>query len=110
MESHNGHDRQALLEKLEKMKDRLEEIEQRSNSIPLDELFVPAFIQAHSRFSSFEEMLRASPFDVETQEDFDAIAGSSLDEFIDEETDFGSWEAMSQRAIREWIRRELGKG
>jgi hypothetical protein len=64
----------------------------------------------HTPFSSFEAMLRASPFEVETAEDFKAIPDDEWDVFIRKTTPFDSWQEMQKEAGVEWLRERLLNG
>lgn len=78
------------------------------HSVPLSELFSPSFISKYTRFSSLDEMFEASPFKIETQEDFDAVPREKLDEFIQSESGFSGWSEMLQEATKAWAANRLG--
>lgn len=78
-----------------------------SHDIPISELLTPQFMRGHTRFGSFEEMLSASPWKVETTEDFGAIPNAEWDAFIRRETRFSSWTEMQKLAANEWVKNEL---
>lgn len=91
------------LERLQRNAERLDG----ENSVPLAELFDPTFMRTHTEFTSFEEMLEESPWEIETQDDFEAIPEPEFDVFVREHTGFTSFEEMQQVAGNEWVRREL---
>ena len=78
------------------------------HEVSFEELFGPRFMQANTKYESFEALLEASPFKVETKEDFAAIP--KWDDFIREATRFGSWEEMMQAAAAEYAKCRLMKG
>jgi hypothetical protein len=75
--------------------------------VPLAKLFTPGFMQQHTQYTSFEAMLRASDFKVETAEDFLVIPEAEWEHFIQQHTSFPSWQAMQQVAAAEWAKKQL---
>lgn len=80
-----------------------------SHEIPMDELFPSSFMETYTEFGSLEEFFTASPWDVETREDFKQIPEKKFDEYVNENTGFSDWEAMLSVAAREWIARQLSR-
>lgn len=78
------------------------------HSVPLTELFPPAFIRAHTDFQTLGELFGAGGFTVETPEDFAAIPDEEWDTLIARLTDFPNWKAMQETAGIEWIARGIG--
>jgi len=78
--------------------------------VALTEILSPAFMRAHTRFSSFENMLEKSPFTVKTAEDFRAIPDAEWEAYVRRSTKFTSWEAMQKQAGAEWVKARLLKG
>lgn len=76
--------------------------------VALNELFSPSFMRHHTKFSSFEALLRASPWPVETAEDFLAIPDRHWDRFVRERTSFETWEEMQVAASQVWVTGRLG--
>jgi len=76
--------------------------------VSLTELFTPNFMQSHTQFSSFEAMLKASGFAVESVEDFLAIPDDKWDHFISQQTQFVNWQEMQEAAAAELIKKQLG--
>jgi hypothetical protein len=95
------------------LQERLENIERNArkldgeNEVALTELFDPPFMREHTEFTSFDELLEASPWEVETQDDFKTIPEQELDLFIREHTAFTSYKEMHQVAGNQWVRKEL---
>jgi len=81
-----------------------------THQVPLTTMLSPAFMQHHTQFASFEAMLAASPFSVESAEDFKAIPDDEWDAFVRRATRFHSWEAMQKEAGVQWVKEQLLKG
>jgi hypothetical protein len=94
---------------LRRLQENLEGLSE-THRAPLTAILSPAFMQHHTRFASFEAMLAASPFSVETAEDFTAIPGDEWDAFVQRVTSFHSWEAMQKEAGVQWVKEQLLKG
>ena len=79
-----------------------------THSVSAAELLAPAFIQAHTRqYDTAQEWFDASPFRVESSEDFAAIPDAEWDAYVRSTTDFSSWQEMLEDAGRELIERKL---
>lgn len=77
------------------------------NEIPFTEFFPEEFMRLYTEFDSMEAFLDASPWEVEDQEDFRAIPDEPFDAYVDEHTDFPSWEVMYQTAGKRFMERRL---
>lgn len=66
--------------------------------VSFEQLFPTSFMQEHSSFSTFDELLDAGGFIVQCQEDFDAIPIAELDKHISLTTDFKNWDDMFEQA------------
>lgn len=97
----------GTIDDLEDLRVAAEELDG-ENSVRMEEMFPAEFMEEHTEFGSFAELLQESQWDVEAQEDFEAIPDGPFDEFIAETTDFEDWEEMYTTAGREWISDELG--
>lgn len=75
-----------------------------THRIPVDELLSPSFMGRCSQFSSFQEMVDASPF---AGQDFEAIPDAAWDEYVCRNTRFASWQAMLQEAALGWTGERL---
>ncbi|WP_217523241.1 hypothetical protein [Pleurocapsa sp. PCC 7327] len=71
------------------------------------EFFTPSFMQSYTQFSSFESMLQASGFSVESAEDFLAIPETEWDEFISQRTQFSNWQEMQKAAAAELMNKKV---
>lgn len=80
------------------------------HDVPLTELLSPTFMQSRTDFASFDAMLAASPFEVQSAEDFRAIPDVEWDAFVRKATQFDSWTAMQKEAGVQWVKANLLKG
>ena len=75
----------------------------KEQSVTFEELFHQSFMKAHTKFSTFDELLLAGNYVIHSQEDFDAIPQSELDAFISKNTTFDSWDDMLSTAGTEYL-------
>jgi hypothetical protein len=61
-------------------------------------LVSPYFIRNHTCFSTFNDMVDASGFDMKTIETFGPDSNDRWDAFIDANTDFATWREMLESA------------
>lgn len=94
------------LDQLEKLQERLEELDG-SHQIPFNEMFELAFMIEFTDFTSIDEMLEASGYKVESDEDFAAIPDAEWDQFVATTTRFSSWEEMQHEAGNRWVQKKL---
>src|SRR2546425_2142749 len=89
---------------LDQLQRKLKRLEQNAASlhgtheVPLTELMHPVFMRSCSSFQSFQGMLDASPFKVQTAEDFKAIPDAEWDAYVRTVTSFSSWQEMTKAA------------
>jgi hypothetical protein len=86
---------------------KLRNLESR-NSVSFAELFTPSFMSRHSRLASFEQLIEAGGFKVETKQDLLDIPGSEWEQVVKKETSFNSWQEMQETAANEWLQRQFG--
>ena len=98
---------EELQNELERMKENAEELSG-TTQVPFSELFPTSFMRKYTQFSSMDEMLIAGSFDIESQEDFEAIPEELLDKHIAASTRFTSWEAMLEEATTQYVAKKLG--
>lgn len=79
-------------------------------TVSMSELFDGGFLSAHSSFKTFDEMMTASGFKCESQEDFNAIPEDQFDAFISANTTFQSWNDMKSSAATALVKRKLFQG
>jgi len=96
-----------LMNQLNQMKENAQEIEG-ENTVPFSELFNSSFMRQHTSFESFDALLEDGGFEVEDQDDFEAIPEENLDPHIQETTDFEDWEEMLNTAVETWVAGKMG--
>lgn len=82
---------------LERLLKNARELEKKT-AVPFLEVMNSNFVSEHSRFSDFYELCRGAGYEVKTTDDFEAIPDAEWEEFIKQETGFGSWNEMQQAA------------
>lgn len=89
--------------------DRLEQVaEDLESSTPtFDEMFPHAFMQEHTRFSSWRELFRSGGFCVETVEDLNHVSEQELDSFVSEVTFFRGFQQMLDAGYAAYVDRML---
>lgn len=75
--------------------------------IPITELFDAAFVQAHSEFESFDELVAASPSDASSADELETVRHGEWDEFVAETTDFAGEKALVMAARDHWVAEKL---
>lgn len=88
---------QQAIAKLKRTKDNLSKIDG-SHTYTFKEIFNDEFVSAHTNFSNISDFLNASGLDFSSQEAFQNIDICALDKFINENSDFSSWEEMKSVA------------
>lgn len=76
--------------------------------VPIDELLTPTFVSRFTDFNNFQELVDASGFQVNSQEDFDSIPDEEWDAYIAKNSLFSSWEDMLNTAFAEQVKQQLG--
>lgn len=79
------------------------------HKISFEELFTKSFMEKYTKYSSFDELLKAGNFIVNSEEDFLAIPDDIFDSHIKSVTTFSSWQDMLDKATELWIEKELFK-
>ena len=77
------------------------------HGVPLGELLTDSFVAKHTKFSTFDDLLKASGFPCETLEEFEAIPQDEFDKHISATSDYSSWQEMVDDAAAEYIARKL---
>ncbi|MEI4551545.1 hypothetical protein [Pseudoalteromonas spongiae] len=80
---------------------------QNKQFVPLDDLMTDKFIADNTHHKTFEELLNASGYSVETESDFEAIPDDKWDIHISNCTNFSSWLEMQQAAANEYVSKQL---
>lgn len=98
-----------LGQELESLANRAEELDGR-NEVSLSELLPQSFMLRFTEFSSIEEFFEESPWEIETEEDFEAIHEDDLDGYVEANTKFEDWETMQEEAMERWVADKLELG
>ncbi len=99
------------IEGLKEMERRFDELADRARaldgeqSIPLQELFPPAFMRANSRFGTIGAMLEAKG--IADAAAFEQLPEDEWERFVVETTRFASWEDMKGEGAKVWIASRL---
>ena len=96
-----------LISELEEKQKKIEELDG-YNEVKFEDLFPPNFMKEYTDFESIEEMFDVSPFELESQDDLKSIPEDKMDKFINENTEFGSWEDMIGEAQELWLVDQIG--
>lgn len=94
-------------ESIDELKERAADAP-RSEDISVADVFSDAFVSEHTEFDSFNEMVRASPSDVESATDLELVADSEWDEFVADHTTFKNEEELVMEARDHWVSTQLG--
>ena len=78
-----------------------------NSEIRFKDLFNNNFIINYTKFESINQMFQESDFEIRSEEDFNNIAENKLDEYVKETTNFSNWEEMIEKAVEEWVQKEL---
>ncbi|MCB8814835.1 hypothetical protein [Desulfosporosinus shakirovi] len=68
-------------------------------SIPFTDLFSLQFRQQYTQFDSIDELLSSGGFEVNSEEDYEAISDEDIDAHVVKTTKFNSWKEMLTNAI-----------
>lgn len=79
-----------------------------SDDVELADLFNHAFMMEFTEFDSFGDFLEAGGFVIESQADLDDLDISAMDEWVELNTQFDSWETMQGEALAIYTLNELG--
>jgi hypothetical protein len=93
-------------DRLKKLADDAEELD--GQSVPLSEVLTDEFVHTNSPFDSLDNLIKASGYTVESQEDFEAIPDEEWDRFISDNTSFDSWQEMIDSAGAIYAKNKLG--
>jgi len=77
-------------------------------SVSFNVLFHEDFMRKNTNFTSIDDFFDQSPFQVETEEDFEALDQTELDKYVAEHTQFEDWDDMLSTAGQEHIAKKLG--
>ncbi|OXM17328.1 hypothetical protein [Paenibacillus herberti] len=69
----------------------------------LKDLMNESFMKRNTQFSSLDEFLDASPFEINSNEDFKKIDETELNAYVSDKTNFSTWEEMQGEAGKEFV-------
>jgi len=96
-----------FLKKLRDLQHRAEQLHG-EHQVPVSELFPEEFMLLNTDYTSFNDMIDASGYSVESFEDFAAIPDDAWEAHVQMHTRFSSWKEMQSTAAQEWAARQLG--
>lgn len=79
----------------------------KDEEIPIRDLFDESFMQEYTEFSSFDEMVAASPSDADSADELNLVSDGTWDEFISETTSFDDEEEMVFTVCDHWVATQL---
>ncbi|NMO95544.1 hypothetical protein [Paenibacillus lemnae] len=79
-----------------------------NRSVPVEQVLTPDFMAKYANSASVEHFFEAGGFLVKNDEDFDALPQEPLDQYVRETSSFDSFQDMVDKAVREYIVRNLG--
>ncbi|WP_407311388.1 hypothetical protein [Desulfosporosinus sp. SB140] len=63
-------------------------------TVTLSQIFTSQFMQLHTQFGSIEELLSSGGFEINSEEDYDAIPDRDIDAHVAVTTNFSTWKEM----------------
>ena len=78
------------------------------HEIPLKDLFNTTFMLKNTNHNSIQSFFDHSPFEINSEEDFDEVPEQELDNFVSSNTIFNSWHEMLTEASKEWTINQIG--
>jgi len=83
------------------------DVHDRDEEIPITDLFDEAFVQTHTEFDSFDELVAASPNDAGSTAELETVPHGEWDEFVAERTDFDDERELVMAARDHWVGKKL---
>ena len=97
------------MRKMKRLQDNTQALSGR-HDIRSSEFCPPSFMRRFTKVASFDALLEASGFKVESQADFEAIPEAEWETVIQAHTSFSSWRQMQEKAGVEYAERKLMEG
>ena len=69
-------------------------------SILFTELFTSEFMRLYTQYESIEELLSSGGFEVNSEDDYEAIPDEDIDAHVAKTTNFRSWKEMLTEAVQ----------
>ena len=83
---------------------RLQEMTNNVDVVFLTKLFTSKFMHQYTQFESIEELLSSGGFEVNSQEDYEAIPDEDIDAHVVKTTKFGSWKEKKNIPFRDALK------
>ncbi len=77
-------------------------------TVTLSDLFTTEFMRLYTQFESIEELLSFGGFEINSEEDYDAIPDEEIDAHIVNTTNFRSWKEMLTEATDTYLIEKSG--
>lgn len=84
-------------------------VKEASGNVSISELLNEGFMQKYTDFENSQEFFDKSPFNFETQEEWDQIEEKEKDDYVKSHTRFTTWNEMLQKAGQEYFARLFKK-
>jgi len=100
------------IDALDELQKNAEEMEG-EHEVSFDELFTSEFMNKNTEHDNFNDFTINSKLVPEsttaiTKEIFEVIPDADFDEYVKNNSSYGSWTEMSQAAVQDYIKRKLG--
>jgi hypothetical protein len=92
---------------LKKLEQKVEEIGG-ENQVSFAELFPDNFMSKYTNFPSIEVFFEAGNYEINSQEDLEALDEVELDNHVAQFTKFSNWEEMFKTSATEYLSKKLG--
>ena len=100
------------LQGFDDMRRKLATLQRRANNlsgpVAFEDLFPPEFMRRYTDCKTIDELFSDLP--IESQEEFETLSVSELDQRVQAKTRFTSWNAMKAKAGEDYMERRLNIG
>ncbi|AFM40685.1 hypothetical protein Desaci_1693 [Desulfosporosinus acidiphilus SJ4] len=72
-------------------------------TVTLSDIFRSEFMKLYTQYESIEELLTAGGFEVNTEDDYDAIPDEAINAHVAKTTNFRSWKEMLTEAAEDYL-------
>ena len=91
---------------LDKIKNKINKLDG-NGKVRFRDIFTAEFMENNTDFNSINQMFKQSDFEIRNEEDFNNLDENKLNCYVAENTDFSDWDEMTEKAISEWVKKEL---
>ena len=95
-----------ILSLIEKVKARKQQNHEQVD-ISAPTILMDSFVDRHTKFSSAQQLIDESGFEIQSVEEFNAIPAEQWDSFIANSSEFDSWDDMLEAIVSEYSKRNL---